>query len=117
MRKVVISLMALCHFSTALAQPSGYANFTGKFIISGEDAIDPPLKQPKDRVAFLLAGDAAEKIYKALPAAPSNEDVCEEGMKMKRSGGLTCISHGGKSYECSVAILLKSGQTRPFGAC
>jgi hypothetical protein len=99
----------------ALGQVNGYAKIGAQFQIIGKDALDPPPGQTKDRVALFLSGDGAKKIYDAMPVR-AVKDVCEEGLKMKTSGGLECWELRG-DHECRVAILLKSGQTRAIGVC
>lgn len=117
MRKMLLGFVAFCYAPAAFAQASGYEKITGEFVISGQDVTDPPEGQPKDRVGFSLTGRTASRIYKSMPAKPVSGDACEVGMKTKSAGGLLCASHADGSFTCSVAILLKSGQTRPSGAC
>jgi hypothetical protein len=116
-KKAVVFALALLVAAVALAQSSGYTKIGAQFMITGKDLVDPPPGQKKDRLALFLTGDGAKAIYDALPTAPVGGGACEEGLELKRSGGLICANHGGRSYSCSVAILLKSGETRPLGSC
>lgn len=100
----------------ASAQSDAYTDIRAQFAITGKDT-DPPPGQKKDRLALFLSGKGAKKIYDALPVASVNADACEEGLKLKTSGGLICASHADGAYACSVAILLKSGETRSAGSC
>jgi hypothetical protein len=103
--------------AAALAQTNGYAKIAAQFQIIGKDAVDPPPGQTKDRVALFLTGDGAKQIYQSMPTRETKAGQCEEGLKLKSSGGLICASHSNGTYSCSVAILLKSGETRPSGGC
>jgi hypothetical protein len=118
-----VRMLRVARFATLLgalatpAQAGDYAKIEAQFMITGRDAVDPPPDQKKDRVALFLTGNGAKTIYEAMPGAPVAADACEQGLKLKTSGALVCADHGGSDYACSVAILLKSGETRPFGAC
>jgi hypothetical protein len=117
MQKAVISMAALLVAVASLAQSSGFAKISAQFMITGEDALDPPPDQIRDRVALFLTGEGAKAIYDALPIVPVKAEACEEGLLLKTSGGLVCAHYSNGSYSCSVAILLESGETRPLGTC
>jgi hypothetical protein len=110
-----LGVVATLGGAAALAQTNGYAKIGAQFQIIGKDALDPPPGQKKDRVALFLSGDGAKQIYQAMPAR-AIKSPCEEGMKLKTSGGMECWENHG-DYQCRVAILLKSGQTSLIGAC
>ena len=117
MRKSLIALIALSGVAVgvAVAQAGGHTKLTGFLSITGEYAIDPPPDQKIDRVGIHLTGEAAKRVYDAMPAKAENG--CDDGMRTKRAGSLSCFSDKGERYGCMVAVLLASGETRPFGAC
>ncbi|QJU60016.1 hypothetical protein HL653_21785 [Sphingomonas sp. AP4-R1] len=97
------------------AQPLTGAN--AQVMITGPETIDPPANQKNDRAAVFLSGEAARKIYEAMPGATKRGDACEEGLRLRQSGGLVCTKHQAGQYACSVAIILQTGETRSVGAC
>jgi hypothetical protein len=101
----------------AAAATGGFVEIDAQYAIIGPVAVDPPPDQRKDRVALFLSGDGARAIYDSMPSMPEDASDCEEGLKLKTSGGLICGNHDGNSYSCSVAILLRSGATRPMSSC
>lgn len=114
----VISLTLACVIAVgAIAQSSGFKAVDAQYAITGALVVDPPPNQERDRVAIFLSGEGAREIYEAMPSRVENADACEEGMTVKRSGGLECTSISGKNFSCSVGILLRSGATKPIGAC
>lgn len=116
MRKIVVALIALSCVPAAVAQQDGYTKLDGSSLtITGKYAIDPPPDQKNDRVGFFLIGEAAKRIYDAMPAKPKN-DECEQGMQSKEAGSLSCSKLKG-DYVCMVGILLATGQTAQYGAC
>lgn len=119
MRKSLIALVLLSAFAAAMtvavAQVDGHTKLTGFLSITGEVAIDPPPDQKIDRVGMQLTGEAAKRVYDAMPSKA--EKGCDEDMLTKRAGALSCFRDKGERYGCMVAVLLASGQTRPFGAC
>lgn len=117
MHRALIGLAALALPVMAFAQAQPYSTLTGKLTITGAEAVDPPPGQKNDRAGLFLTGDSARRVYDAMTAKPTNGDACEKGMKLKKAGGLVCASHAGASYSCSVAIVLTTGETKPFGAC
>jgi len=117
MQKLIIAAALLASSVTSPAQPGSYSKLTGEFVITGKDVIDPPAGQKPDRLGLFLEGESAKRTYEAMKAKPTNGDVCEEGMRLKQAGGLTCARYKDGTYSCSVAILLGSGETRPIDAC
>ena len=117
MHKAMITIGMLTSSTILLAQASPYSNLTGQFTITGKDALDPPPGQKRDRLGLFLTGDSAKRTYNAMTATPINGYACEDGLRLKKAGGLVCASHRGKNYTCSVAIVLATGQTKPIGTC
>ena len=64
--------------------PGSYAKLTGEFIITGKEVIDPPPGQKLDRLGLFLEGESAKRTYEAMKVKPTNDDVCEEGMRSKQ---------------------------------
>jgi hypothetical protein len=118
MRKSMIALIALSGVAVgvAAAQVGGHTKLTGFLSITGEYAIDPPPDQKIDRVGIHLTGEAAKRVYDAMPAK-AERDSCDDGMRTKRAGSLSCFSDNDQRYGCMIAVLLASGETRPYGAC
>jgi hypothetical protein len=112
-----VTAWAFLTLASTFAGPQTYSDLKGQMIVTGEDVVDPPPGQPSDRVGLFLAEDSAKQIYDAMPAKPTNGDLCEPGLRLKTAGGLVCASHRDGSHDCSVAILLASGETKPIGAC
>lgn len=114
MRKILMLFLALSCVAGAAAQDNRYP-LTGQMIITGEEPWDPPPDQKNDRAGLFLTGESAEKLYKSMAVKPTNGDVCKKGLLRKEVGALICENDNGKSYHCSVAILLSSGQAKQIG--
>jgi len=116
-KRTLILLSLLSIASASPAQRSGYGKLTGEFTIAGKELLDPPPGQKNDRLALFLGGESAKRAYQAMPGRAIKEDACEEGLRVKTAGGLACWHDAAMVYQCSVGILLSTGQTRRVDVC
>ena len=108
-RAVGVGLLAV---SAAIATSSAQevSPLRGEAFISGKTPVDPPPEEPKNSHAYLtLAGPAALRMYRAMPAK-EEPNLCEQGKRMKRAGALTCsITRDGRSATCDFSVDLIKG--------
>jgi hypothetical protein len=70
--------------------------------IAGKTPIDPPREEPNNTHAYMVVkGPAALRMYR-LMRAKEEDNLCEEGKKMKQAGPLMCsITADRRMANCS----------------
>ncbi len=121
MKRATVLSLGFCATlaAAALAANSRFSPMEAVYEIAGESIVDPGPEEKKDRVAIYISGDAARRIYKAMPV-PEERVVCNsEGspVREKTAGGLTCMGDEKGGYECGVRIKLDDGTTDNAFAC
>ena len=91
----------------------------GSLQIRGATIVDAPADEPKEtHAAFIIDGNAAKRLYDAIPGKPMEDECHGDGSLRKRAGNLACVrrAQGGK-YECDFAIDLRSQTIEPGRVC
>jgi len=116
MHKALAALALLSVSTAAIAQDGPTANLTGELTITSRNSLDPLPGEKKDRVGLFITGDSAKLLYDAMKTKPA-VNVCEDGMRIKTTGALECSRGADDEYICMIAVMLATGQSRPYGAC
>lgn len=90
----------------------------GEMFIAGATTVDPPPSEPKNTHAYVtISGPSALRLYQAMRAKPE-DDLCQDGHKLKRAGKLTCsVGKNGKEASCDFALDLVTGTAAAGRAC
>ena len=116
-----ISQTALILFAivvgVAFAGPS--KSLTGSYIIGGKTLVDPPANEPKDtHLQIFLTGDSAKDLYQSMRVKPVADQCLLDGSVTKFLGGTACTMHvGGKAYECSFSVNIRSQRIESAYVC
>lgn len=112
-----ILVVALIVSATGGASSQEYERISGSYAIVSQNIVDPAPGEKKDRVALSFDSDTARRIFMSMPAA-SRRNACSADLVTKSSGGLVC-SHDVKrgEYQCTVGILLETGDAVDVSVC
>jgi hypothetical protein len=110
---VSFTLIALMTRADGLKELGGIFSASYGFFVDG--SADGDSADPADSVRFYFEGDAARNIYNAMPQKA--EVPCGSDPLLKYAGGLICGKHEDGQYDCSVGIVLKTGETTAAVVC
>jgi hypothetical protein len=117
-RLCVIALMAFT-FSSATLALAATGSLNGSYELGGKTLIDPPDGEAKDtHLRLFLEGGAAKDLYAALKVQAIEDECLGDGSMTKTLGGIACTVHAdGHTFECSLAVNMKSQAVEPASAC
>ena len=104
----------------ALALPASSQDrpIAGTYTIGGESLSDPPPGEAKNtHLRLYLTGAAARDLYKALKTKPMADECTGPNAQTKLDRGISCtMQAGGKEFECSLGIDLRTQKLAPFSS-
>ena len=91
---------------------------SGTYAIGGESLSDAPPNEAKDtHLRLYLSGAAARDLYKVLKAKPMADECTGPNAHTKLDRGISCtMQAGGKEFECSLGIDLRTQKLAPFSS-
>lgn len=98
-----IVLFAVSMWSSTAVKAQDFRKIDGDYTIAKPDGGN------QLEFGLIITGEAAKKLYGALPVAAS-KDVCTGGTRKDHPTGMQCIKDG-KDFTCSLGYQLKSGRT------
>ena len=104
--------------TTPMCLAQEVSQLRGEAFLAGKTAVDPPPDEPKNSHAYLtVSGPAALRMYRAMPAKEEH-NLCEQGKRLKRAGGLTCsVTRDGRNATCDFSVDLAEGELAAGRPC
>lgn len=103
---------------SAAASSVGEKPLRGVYAIEdGPLDVDPDPKDVRKRLYLKLYGDSAKEMYKAM-VGPVDKETCGiDGLRLKQTKNLVCMTTDSTSYECVFVINAVSGEMENGFAC